>query len=147
VRAREGYLVLANDCNALAEKMLQLGARLTSARILEPIRRKLGVAHRVLYILVPQVGLQRPRVVAGIGERIAASVPEHVRVDREGHLGPRADAPEQRVEGLRRHRPTALGHEHVQGLPLLALQAPQSADFVPLQGMDAGRALLRSADV
>jgi hypothetical protein len=35
---------------------------------LEPIGRQLGVAHRVLDIAVPKVGLQRPGVVAVIGQ-------------------------------------------------------------------------------
>ena len=35
-----------------------------------------------LYVPVPEVSLQRPRVVAPIGQRIAAGVPEHVRVRR-----------------------------------------------------------------
>jgi hypothetical protein len=39
---------------------------------------------------VAEPRLQRPRVVAGVGERIAAAVAQHVRVDGEGHLGPYA---------------------------------------------------------
>jgi hypothetical protein len=35
--------------------------------VLEPIRRQLGVAHRVLDVLVPKPCLQRPGVVATIG--------------------------------------------------------------------------------
>jgi hypothetical protein len=74
-----------------------MAARGTAAsrapEIAEPVRRKLGIAHRVLNVLVPEPGLQRPRVVAGIGERITTRVPQHVRMDREGHPGaaPRSD--------------------------------------------------------
>jgi hypothetical protein len=46
--------------------------------VLEPIRRQLGVAHRVLDVLVAKVCLQRPGVVAGICEGEAAGVPKHV---------------------------------------------------------------------
>jgi hypothetical protein len=35
--------------------------------VLEPVRRQLGVAHRVLDVLVPEPNLQRPGVVAGVG--------------------------------------------------------------------------------
>jgi hypothetical protein len=37
----------------------------------------------VLNVSVPEPRLQRPRVVAGIGQRVAAAVPQHVRVDWE----------------------------------------------------------------
>ena len=36
--------------------------------VLEPIRRQLGVAHRVLNVAVAQIGLERPRVVPAVGE-------------------------------------------------------------------------------
>jgi hypothetical protein len=35
--------------------------------VLEPVRRQLGVAHRVLDVFMAEPRLQRPRVVAGIG--------------------------------------------------------------------------------
>jgi hypothetical protein len=49
---------------------------------------------------------------------------QHVRMDRKRHLGPDPDPAEQRMEGLWRHRPTALGHEHMRGWLLLAFQTP-----------------------
>jgi hypothetical protein len=44
-----------------------------SPEVLEPGRRHLGVPHRVLDVAVSEVGLQRPGVVARIGEGKAAS--------------------------------------------------------------------------
>jgi len=41
--------------------------RRLSPEVLKSIRRKLGVAHRVLDVLVPEPSLQRPGVVAGVG--------------------------------------------------------------------------------
>jgi hypothetical protein len=41
--------------------------------VLEPIRCQLGVAHGVLNVLVPEVRLQRPRVVPGIGQGTRAA--------------------------------------------------------------------------
>ena len=38
----------------------------SSPEVFEPARRQLSIAHRVLDIPVPEVGLQRPRVVAFI---------------------------------------------------------------------------------
>jgi hypothetical protein len=63
-----------------------------SPEILETIRRQLGVAHRVLDVLVPELCLQRPRVVSRIGEGVAAGVAQHVREDGEGHTGAPAEA-------------------------------------------------------
>ena len=60
-------------------------------------------------------------VVAGIGRGIAAVEAQHVRIDRERHLGPSPDPAEQRVKRLRRHRPITLGHEHMRRWPLFAL--------------------------
>jgi hypothetical protein len=59
----------------------------TSPEILEPRRRQLGVSHGVLDVAMPQVSLQGARVVPFVRERIAASVPEHVRVRLKAELG------------------------------------------------------------
>jgi hypothetical protein len=40
----------------------------------------------MLDITVSEIGLQRPRVVSSIGESVAASMPEHVRVGLEPQL-------------------------------------------------------------
>ena len=42
--------------------------------------RQLGIAHRVLDVLVAEIGLQGPRIVPGIGQGEAASVPQRVWV-------------------------------------------------------------------
>src|SRR5262245_57500536 len=66
----------------------------SAPEVLEPIRRQLGVAHGVLDVLVPQPSLQCPRVVAGVGQSIAAAVAPHVRMYPELHLGPSPDPTE-----------------------------------------------------
>jgi hypothetical protein len=43
-------------------------------KVLEPGRRKLGVAHRVLDVAMAEVGLQRAGIVAGVGEGETAGV-------------------------------------------------------------------------
>jgi hypothetical protein len=58
--------------------LLVLGA----PEIPKAVGRKLGIAYRVLDIFVSELGLQRPGVVAGVGQRVAAAMPEHVRVDQ-----------------------------------------------------------------
>ena len=52
-----------------------------------------------------------PRVVAGVGQGVAASVPEHVGVSRKGEAGAPADAFDQPIDGVGRKGAPALGGE------------------------------------
>ena len=61
-----------------------LDERFSAPEVLKPIRSQLGVTHRVLDVLVAEPRLQCPGVMAGIGQRVAAAVPQHVRVDLRG---------------------------------------------------------------
>src|SRR5215510_8702600 len=47
---------------------------------LEPGRCQFGISDRVLDVLVPEIGLQRPRIPASVRLVETASVPQHVRV-------------------------------------------------------------------
>ena len=67
-------------------------------KVLEPVGRHVGVPDRVLDVLVPEVVLQGPRVVAVVGELEPASMPKHVGMDREWHLGSLSDALDEAVE-------------------------------------------------
>src|SRR5262249_61422625 len=69
-----------------------LNGCLIAPEVFEPVRRQLGVTHRVLDVLVAEPCLQRPRTVPGIGQGVAAGMPQHVREDREGHAGALAEA-------------------------------------------------------
>src|SRR5262245_50862698 len=122
-------------------------AEASAPEVLEPVRRQLSVAHRVLDVLVPEICLQRARVVASIGELEPAGMAKHVWVDREGHASTLADAPEQGIEALGRHRSTSLGREYMRGWLLLTLQAAQSAQLVALQRMHTRRPVLDPAYV
>jgi hypothetical protein len=82
----------------------------------QKFRRRHRIADRVLGIAMSKPGLQRPRMVARIRQRIAAVIAQHVRMDRERHLGPSADPAKERVERLRRHRPVPLGQDHMLDL-------------------------------
>src|SRR5262249_9902818 len=66
--------------------------------VLERVRCQLGVTHRVLNVSVPEPSLQRPGVVAGVGQGIAAAVPQHMRVDWERHFRPLSDPAQWRME-------------------------------------------------
>jgi len=52
---------------------------LLSPKILEPLRRLLGVANRLLNILVAQIRLQSPGIVTPIRQRKSKLMSEHVR--------------------------------------------------------------------
>src|SRR6266699_1189526 len=56
-------------------------------KVFESVGRHFGVPDRVLNVLVPEVVLQGPRVVAIVGELEPARMAKHVWVDREWHLG------------------------------------------------------------
>jgi hypothetical protein len=71
---------------------------LVPPKILEPVGRHVGVPDRVLNVLVPEVVLQGPRVVAIVGELEPTGMAKHVRVDREWHLGGLAEALNEPVE-------------------------------------------------
>src|SRR5262245_10371142 len=120
---------------------------LIAPEVFEPVRRQLGVPDRVLDVLVAEPCLQRPRIVPGIGQGVAAGVPQHVREDGEGHTGAPTEALEQRAEALGRHWATALTGEHIRRCLLLTLQAPQGANFVALHWMHRGGALFAPTDV
>ena len=82
------------------------GARLGSSaplwsvppKVLEPVGRHVGVPDRVLDILVPEVVLQGPGVMAIVREFEPAGMAKHVRVDREWHLGGLSEALDEPVE-------------------------------------------------
>jgi hypothetical protein len=53
--------------------------------------------------------LDCPGVVAGVRQRVSASVAEHVRMHQEIEAGALADALDQAVDGIRGERATAFG--------------------------------------
>ena len=67
-------------------------------KILESVGRQFGVPDRALDVLVPEVVLQGPRVVAIIGQLEPAGMAKHVGVDREWHLGGLPEALDEAVE-------------------------------------------------
>jgi len=61
--------------------------RSLAPKVLKSRRRQFGVPHRVLDVAVTQIGLQRPRIMSPICQRVPASVPQHVRVRLKAKLG------------------------------------------------------------
>jgi hypothetical protein len=58
-----------------------------SKEFLEPQRRQGGVARRILDVAMPEIRLDRSRVVAIVGELVAAGVPQHVGVRLDAQIG------------------------------------------------------------
>jgi hypothetical protein len=67
----------------------------------------------VLNVLVPEVVLQSPRVVAVVGELEPTGMARHVRVDRKWHVGGLTDALDEAVETDGTDWPAAIGNEYV----------------------------------
>ena len=93
---------------------------LVPPKILEPVGCHVGVPNGVLDVLVPEVVLQGPRVVAIVGELEAAGVAKHVRMDREWHLGSLAEALDEPMETDGTDGPAAFGNEYVGGCRVIA---------------------------
>jgi hypothetical protein len=91
--------------------------------VLEPIRRQLGVAHRVLDVLVAETVLQGSGIVPVVGELIAARMPQHVRMQLERHPGGLAKPLDEMVEADGAH---AIADEVIR-----TLNGPDSG-FIPM---------------
>jgi hypothetical protein len=97
---------------------------------LEPTGCERGVARGLLDIGVPHVGLDRPGVVAIVGELKPRGMPQHVGVDLDAEIGFDAGALDHAAESRCRERCAALGHEHEGRLHAIALMLPQFAHFL-----------------
>src|SRR5262249_6951821 len=78
---------------------------------LEPGRCQFGISHRVLDVLVPEIGLQRPRIPASVRLVETASVPQHVRVRLDLERGSLASSANELLKVADGHWRAALGHE------------------------------------
>src|SRR5215468_4397949 len=82
-------------------------------KILESVGCHFGVSDGVLNVLVPEVVLQGPRVVAIVSQLEPTGMAKHVRVDRKWHLGGLPEALDEPMESNGADWPAALGHEYV----------------------------------
>src|SRR5262249_52746102 len=82
-------------------------------KVFEAVGRHFGVSDGVLNVLVPEVMLQGPRVVAIVRELEPTGMAKHVRGDGECDLGGLAEALDKPVETDGTDWPAALGNEYV----------------------------------
>jgi hypothetical protein len=85
--------------------------------ILKPSLRKLCVANRVLDRLMPKPILNCPRIVASVGQGVAAAVPQHVSMDLEFEASALTNAFDQAINSIRRERAAALSSEDCATVP------------------------------
>ena len=90
---------------------ISLGDRSIAPEVLETGRRQLGVAHRVLDVLVAEIGLQRAGIDAVIGELETAGVAQHVRMHWEIEVSRDTEPGDHLAESRRREWCTAFGRE------------------------------------
>jgi hypothetical protein len=84
--AGEAVIMAAEDRPASAQM------RSIPPKVFETSWRQLGISHGVLNVLVAEVGLKRPRVVALRRQGKTAGVPQHVRMHFESEVSLRARA-------------------------------------------------------
>ena len=84
--------------------------------IVEPGRRQLGVPCSVGNRNVAEPRLDRPGVVSGVGKGIAATMPEHVRVNLYIQPGLGARPGDQEGEPDRGERPATFRNKHEVGM-------------------------------
>ena len=95
-------------------------ASVAPPKVLEAVGCHFGVPDRVVDVLVAEVVLQGPRVVAIVSELEPTGMAKHVRVDWEWHLGGFPEALDKPVEADRADRSAALGNEYVGIFGVLA---------------------------
>jgi len=114
----------------------------------EPGRGQLGVAHRVLDVLVAQIRLKGAGIMSLGSERKSASMPQHVRMRLEAEPCLCARTLDHPGEACGGEGGAALRREHKGRLRLLLpLQPSKHAKLVPDDRVGAGAALLDPANV
>jgi hypothetical protein len=80
----------------------------------EPLRTELGVSHGVRDVPMPEILLNRPRVVPLVRQLVARRMTEHVRMNGEGEFRELAGARDELPGRRRRHGSAALRDEQIR---------------------------------
>jgi hypothetical protein len=111
-------------------------------KILKPLRRQLGVFHRVLNVPMSQVELDRARILVRIGQLIPTPVPELVWMHREAQLGDLTGVGDHLPDTGIRQRPLALGEKDVRGRACQPFEFPERTNLDAGQRVCAGHTVL-----
>ena len=97
---------------------------------------------------MPEIELNRSRVLSAVGEFESGGMSEHVRMDGEGDLGLLATAGKHFSESCRRDRCAGGGREDIRGEGLLLLLSTlyfsEGSKGRTLQGVGAGKSVFDS---
>src|SRR5258707_397643 len=96
---------------------------------------------------MPEPVLDRAGVGAGIGQGVAAAVPQHVEVCWQLELGALADGLHKPVDGICRERRAALGCEDEAAVRVFLSKSRQHAQLVTADRMNARLAVLGPPDM
>src|SRR2546427_9736374 len=116
-------------------------------KILKPLRGQLGVFHRMLDVAMPQEELDRPRILLVVGQLIAATMPELMRVYREPQPGALACLGHHLAHARIGQWPFALREKHIGRCACEALEFPQGTDLCAGERMRARDAMLDAPHV
>ena len=129
----------AADGRTIRDEVL---AEVSPPEIVELAAIQLGIAHRAVDALVPEVVLQAARIMPGLRQREAACMAQHVRMHAEAKARRLASARDQLAyAGARKGRP-ALSDKHRPMPPLsgVPMQAAKRAQLVASNWMRGGLA-------
>jgi hypothetical protein len=121
-----------HECMGRGRVRRRQGGRLIRPKRGEALCTQLGIAHGVLNILMPQVVLNRPSIVAVIGQLKARGVAEHVGMHWEPQLCCRTGACHHLAKRRVRERAFALRDQDRGRVRILPSHLAECAEFDPL---------------
>ena len=120
---------------------------LITPKILKPPRRQVRVFHRVLNVPMPQVELDRARILVHLGQLIPTRMPELVRMHWKAQGSYLARLGDHLADTRIGQRAFALGEKDVRGLACQPFEFPQRTNLRPSQRVRARDTVLDAPDV
>lgn len=113
---------------------------------LEPYRRGAGIAGGMAGIAMAEIILDQAQIAACMGERMAAGMAQHMRMDRP-EAGPPGDRGNEIVDGLAGQRLATFREKQPRHSILPHRQdTPQGAELVSGQGLVSGKTAFQPPD-
>jgi hypothetical protein len=96
---------------------------------------------------VPEPILDCPGIMPSVGQSIAASMPQHVAVNRKVEAGAHANALDQSIGGIRCERAVPLGGKDLARVRELPLELAERPNLVPSERVNARLTVLCPPDM